>query len=340
MAYGIQTQIWNNNLKSLGLLAIYPVIVMIAVWLIALIYQSSDDLGSAYQGANRTISDFWIIIVGLLITWFAISYFYNTKLVARLAHAKPVTRKEEPELYNLMENLCISRGVKVPHFNIIESHALNAFASGIDEDTYTVTVTRGLLNRLSKDEVEAVLAHELVHIMNRDVRLMMVCIVFTGMFILAAEFVWNSIRFSRPRGGRNNGAVYLFFVVIVLYVGYFATVFTRLAISRKREYMADAGAVELTKNPEAMMRALMRISGRSHIPEASSDLAFMYIENDRPFLGLLATHPPIDKRIASISNIMGVPIPERLPPAAPVVEQISNDPSSRNPWLTRERRGL
>jgi heat shock protein HtpX len=123
--------------------------------------------------------------------------------------------------------------------------------------------------------------------------------------------------------------------MVILWIGYLASMFTRFAISRKREYMADAGAIEMTKNPEGMMRALMRISGRDRIPETTEDIAFMCIENTKPFLGLFATHPPIDKRIEAISQTTGTPVPS-IQPRAPKEEQISNEPQ-QNPWLTRSR---
>lgn len=345
---GLQTHIWNNNLKSVAFLALYPLVLMAIIWACAYVIGyagaprfADSDRAELYAigSANNMIYDYWPIIAGIVAVWFIISFFFNTRMIAAMAHAKPVSRKDEPEIYNLMENLCISQGVAMPKFNIIETHALNAFASGINEKTYTVTVTRGLLNRLSKDEVEGVLAHELTHIINRDVRLMMIAIVFTGMVALAAQIVWSNLRYALyvPRGNDKKGGALLIMlgIVIILWIGYFATTMTRFAISRRREYMADAGAVSMTKNPEAMMRALMRISGRDRIPETTSDIALMCIENSAPFLGLFATHPPIDRRIAVLSQTTGTPVPAGLPPVADKSVQISND--VRNPWLPRTR---
>ncbi|MCB9963674.1 MAG: M48 family metallopeptidase [Rhodospirillales bacterium] len=337
---GLQTHIWSNNLKSILLLAGYPVLLMGMVWLCAAMIGwngQSAEAGTLF--ANKFLLDYFPIILGAVLIWFMISYFFHGAMISNMAHAHVVTRKEEPELYNLLENLCISEGMTMPTFHIIESHALNAFASGINDKTYTITVTRGLLNRLSKDEIEGVLAHELTHIQNRDVRLLMVAIVFTGMISLAAQLVWSNLRYNLyvPHTGRDKkggGIIILLAILVVLWIGYFATLLMRFALSRRREYMADAGAVRLTKNPDAMMRALMRISGRDHIPQATADIAFMCIENSAPFMGLFMTHPPIERRIQAISSFMHVPIPDTLPPVA----DTRLESERVNPWLPRDRK--
>jgi len=279
---GLQTHIWNNNLKSIGLLALYPVLILGIVWAIgaALGYMSTGNGAQAAGFGQGIVSAYWPLILTGIIIWFVVAYFFHTKMVRSLSHSHPVTRKEEPALYNLLENLCIAAGMPMPRLEIIETHARNAFASGIDRKSFTVTVTRGLLQSLSKDEVEAVLAHELTHIQNRDVRLLIITIIFTGMIGFAAQMMWSQIRYALwvgPRRSQNGGqgnAMILFFVILaILWVGYFATLFTRFALSRKREYMADAGAVQMTRQPEAMMRALMRIAGKDQIPKMPADIA-------------------------------------------------------------------
>ncbi len=343
---GLQTHIWNNNLKSLILLGIYPFLIMFLVWLCALVTGAmttshptygSNDNALMVDFANNILYEYWPAITAIVAIWFCISYFFHTSMIAKMSHAHPVTRLEEPELYNLLENLCIAEGMTMPKFNIIESHALNAFASGINDKTFTVTLTRGLINRLSKEELEGVIAHELTHIKNRDVRLLMITIVFTGMVGLAAQLVWSSVRynlyFGRSRDRKGGGVLLLLAIAAILWIGYMATLLMRFALSRRREYMADAGAVQMTKNPEAMIRALMRISGRDQIPGATADIAFMCIENTAPFMGIFATHPPIEKRLQAISHTTGTPIPESLPP----VSQRSLPSERRNPWLPKER---
>ncbi len=369
-AVGLNTYIWNNNLRSAALLVLYPFVMMAVVWAICWVLgmsmdqrgiarfsggyspgyiNSSDHYYEATVFANAVIARYWPTILTVIAIWFMIAWFFHTSMIRKLAHSHPVTRKEEPELYNLLENLCISQGMKTPRIEIIESHARNAFASGIDEKTFSITVTRGLMNSLQKDELEAVLAHELTHIINRDVRLLIIAIIFTGMFGFAAQLAWSSIRYNlfyapRRRDNKGSAVVVIFIIALILWLGYIATLFMRFAISRRREYMADAGAVEMTKNPEAMMRALMRIAQRDHIPGTTGDIAMMCIENHVPFMGLFATHPPIEDRIKAISEITSTPIPE-LPHAGPADSDDTFSASSKdgkarrkNPWLIRKRR--
>lgn len=355
---GLSTHIWNNNLRSIMLLAFYPVLMLGICWAIfcALDFLASgsrpeDTLGVSIGFANNMMVEYAPLIIADVAIWFIISWFFHTRMVRRLARSHPVTRNEEPELYNLLENLCISRGIKMPKLEIIESHARNAFASGISDKSFSITVTRGLMNSLAKDELEGVLAHELTHIINRDVRLLIVTVIFTGLFGFLAQLVWSNLRYSIffSRGGRNKnsgGAVFAMIVIaVILWLGYMASLLMRFALSRQREYMADAGAIELTKNPDAMMRALMRIAGRDRLPGTSDDIAMMCIENRVPFLGMFATHPPIDKRIEMLSVVTNTPVPDTasLPPIVKEdsfsATRVKKGKSKRhNPWLIRGRR--
>jgi len=342
---GLKTHIRNNNLKSMILLALYPVLILGMVWACAYIIfglQTDYNSGAPVLSANRVFYDFAPTVLAVVVIWFIAAWFFHTRLVRSLSHSHPVTRQQEPELYNLLENLSITAGVPMPRLEIIETHARNAFASGINTASFTVTVTRGLLNSLTREEVEAVLAHELTHILNRDVRLLIITIIFTGMVGFAAQMIWSHIRYGfifRGGNGRDKGGgiLVMLIIAIVLWVGYMATLLTRFAISRKREYMADAGAVELTKNPRAMMSALMRIAGRDRIPGGADDIAMMCIENAKPFLGVFATHPPIEKRIRALSLTTGESIPDSasLPPIG--MDKSFGQPHQNNPWLTRLR---
>ena len=351
-AVGLQTYIWNNNLKSIGLLALYPVILMGIIWACAFAVGAVNNpmgTGSEAQAyAADILYQYWPIILTVVCVWFMISYFWHGRMIQAMAHSHPVTRSEEPELYNLFENLCISIGLPMPQLEIIESRARNAFASGIDQKSFSVTVTRGLVQSLTKDELEGVLAHELTHILNRDVRLMMVCVIFTGMIGFAAQMMWSNLRYSawiprRNRSERNRGGglMLLFTLAIILWVGYMATLFMRFALSRRREYMADAGAVKITKNPEAMMRALMRIAGMDAVPAMPGDIQMMCIENHVPFMGLFATHPPIEARVRAISETTGATIPAIAPKIrASQAEGRFQPPRPdipRDNWTTRQR---
>lgn len=360
---GLATYRWNNNLKSLLILAVYPFIVAACAWGVLFVSASFffgvpvdtqaqttgalfGKAGPLYAGfANTMVMQWWPAIFGGVGTWFGVAYLFQSSMVRGMAHSHPVTRKDEPALYNLLENLCISRGIAMPRLEIVETHARNAFASGVDKRTYTITVTRGLLQSLTKDEVEAVLAHELTHIMRRDVRLLIVTIIFAGLFGFLAQMAWTVFRSSSRVRSRNNGgggALVFLAVALVLYIGYFATVWSRFALSRRREYDADAGAVELTKKPEAMINALRRIAGRDAMPEGSADLKLMCIENRTPFWGLFSTHPPIEARIAAIAAYSGIEAPASasLPPAG---NEASFKPpaaaKNENPWRTTAHMG-
>ena len=350
---GLSTHIWNNNIRCVLLLLFYPVLIMGIFWAISFalgMVSNNSETWKLVDFANKITYEFWPIIITGVSIWFIIAWFFNTRMIRKLAHSQPVSRAEEPELYNLLENLCISQGVTMPHLEIIETHARNAFASGITESNFAITVTRGLMNSLSKDELEGVLAHELTHIQNRDVRLLIVTIIFTGLLGFLSQLAWSNLRYSLFYGRRrssnsNNGSTFVIIIVIsvILWLGYMATLLMRFALSRRREYMADAGAITMTKNPEAMMRALMRISRRDRIPGATDDIAMMCIENHKNFMGIFATHPPIDRRIQAISEVTGTPIPDKSN-LVPVNKKESFSERTRekstrtNPWLIRQRR--
>lgn len=340
---GLKTHIWNNNLRSLLLLGLYPLILIGIAFLISVLVGSMTNHPSPQGFANAVIAEYWPLIVTITAIWFTVAWFFQTRMIRMVAHSRPVTRGEEPELYNMLENLCISRGLPMPKLEIIESHARNAFASGINDKTYTITVTRGLLSALEPDEVEAVLGHELTHIINRDVRLLMVSVIFTGMIGFLAQMMWSNLRYgmlfprtSSRNSNRGSSFMLYFTVLAVLLIGYLASLLARFALSRSREFMADAGSVELTRKPEAMMRALLRISGRDRIPQATDDIALMCIENSHPFMGIFATHPPLERRIRAISEITGTPVPV-LPPHAPAAfGDRFQKPGDRAPdWVNR-----
>ncbi len=348
---GLQTSIWNNNIKSIVLLSLYPFIlagvIFGVIWAIGYFgtYGAPQNPSLALNFASKTLYEYWPAILGVVGVWFIIAYFFQGKMIRALSHSHPVTRKEEPELYNLVENMCIANGTSMPRLEIIESRARNAFASGIDSKSFSITVTRGLLQSLSRDELEGVLAHELTHILNRDVRLMMVCVIFTGMFGFAAQLLWSNVRYNlwipRDRNKSSGGGLVILLVILaILWAGYMATLLARFAISRKREFMADAGAIKITKNPDGMMRALMRISGMADIPKAPGDIKTMCFENAMPFMGLFATHPPIEARIQAIAQYSGVPVPDlalKIRAADEDVFARPPEPGLRENWTTRNR---
>jgi heat shock protein HtpX len=253
--------------------------------------------------------------------WFVIAYTFYQTIIDASTGARAIERSDQPELYNMLENLCISRGLKTPALRLMETSALNAFATGLHEGNYSITVTRGLIDTLTPEEVEAVLAHELTHIRNRDVRLLIISIIFVGIFSFVGEMGFRSLRGgmnvsnrSGNRGGRSDssgggggGAILAIIVALaIIAISYALAVVIRFALSRKREYLADAGAVELTKNPDAMISALQKISGNAAVEGPPAEVREMFIENPHAdFAGLFATHPPIEKRIAALEAYAG-----------------------------------
>jgi heat shock protein HtpX len=208
----------------------------------------------------------------------------------------------------------MSVGMTMPKLFIIESDALNAFASGINEKTFSVTLTRGIIEKLNDQELEGVIAHELTHIRNKDVRLLIITIIFVGIFAFAVQMLFRSVLYGgagrRKSDGKDNGGAAILVMLVIAAVVYGLSMVFKFALSRKREYLADAGAVEMTKNPLAMANALRQISGNSDIEAKSDDVKQMFIDNSestKGFMasisGVFATHPPIEKRIAVLEQM-------------------------------------
>jgi len=321
---GLRTHIWNNNLKSGLLMAGFPFLlfaIYFALDLVGQVYGAVDQEQALALDAQIRISaarsvaaiPFLILAAGL---WFAIAFVFHQKMIDLSTGARRVERSQEPLLYNLLENLSISRGIQMPQLRVIETDALNAYASGLSETKAVITVTRGLLEALSDDELEAVLAHELSHVINRDVRLLVVAVIFVGIISFVSEIVFRGflrgglMRSGGSRRGKSgNAGVIVLIAMAILALAWFLAIVIRFAMSRSREYMADAGAVELTKNPDAMIAALEKISGRSTIKSAPAEVRQMFIhaevQGSSPFSGLFATHPPIEKRIQALEAFAG-----------------------------------
>jgi heat shock protein HtpX len=227
-------------------------------------------------------------------------------MIRKATGSVPLERTENKRVYNLVENLCIGRGMKMPEINLIEDDSLNAFASGINTSSFTVSLSRGIIDKLNDEELEAVIAHELTHIKNRDVRLLIVSIIFVGIFAFVTEALMRSIRFSGSGRGKKDGKIILIAILLAA-VGYLLSSIFRFALSKNREYMADAGAAEMTKNPLALASALEKVSMDSRIEAVSrKDVAQLFIDNPGEkkktdssfsFSSIFATHPPIEKRI-------------------------------------------
>ncbi len=316
---GLKQHIWKNNTRSILLLCGFPLLIFVTCYLIlslSTLWIQSEmgqaDAGYIFSSSFFTVLQYTPHIAGACLVWFLIAYRLNTRIVNKMANANLVGRDTYPELYSMLENLCISRGLPMPWLAVTQSDALNAFASGINRNTYTVTVTTGLIEALDDDEMETVLAHELTHIMNGDVRLLIISIVFVGIFSIVLEYISLFHRNRRYRvrssggkkGKENQLAIFMIVAYIVLQFASLLALVIRFSLSRKREYLADAGAVELTKNPLALASALEKISGKSKIEHLPDELDAMCIEHPPYMKGLnsglfsvFATHPPIERRI-------------------------------------------
>lgn len=311
---GIQTQQKRNNFRTFFLLFLFPCLVAALVYLfcflLAWLEWGNEPEMDWYAEAHTMFISGVPFAIGTVLLWFVIAYFANVSVINSATGAKPLERKENMRVYNLVENLCMTKGMKTPKINVIDDDSLNAFASGINERTYTVTLSRGIIEKLNDEELEGVIAHELTHIRNRDVRLLIVSIVFVGIFAMVSQIALNVLLRTprmRSRDNKNNGAVIMLLVaLLVAAVGYFFASLMRFAISRKREYLADAGAAEMTRNPLALAGALRKIARDPDIESVTrKDVAQLFIESPRPktkkvlagLNGLFATHPPIEKRI-------------------------------------------
>jgi heat shock protein HtpX len=354
-AYGLYSHIAANRLRSALLLAGFVVLLHALMFSFALLYEAFREDAPFDIIIMRAVADMWRgwpIATGAAAAWFAIAYLFHQTMIDFATGAGGVSRQEAPRLYNLLENLCISRGIPTPALKIIEDDGLNAYASGIRDGHYSIAVTQGLLRSLTDAEIEAVLAHELTHIRNRDVQLMVIAVIFAGIFAFAADLTirnWNfpfgfSPRRSSDREDRHGGGAGLAIVLALLIIAlsWGVSLLIRFAISRSREYLADAGSVELTKNPDAMISALRKIEAHAAIPDMPSRMEGFFIESPaiHPETGWLATHPSVDDRIAALVKFAGgMDLPVALEPPAPQTSFLPQDgrhpldpPAPRGPW--------
>ena len=314
-AYGLKTHIWNNNFKSILLLILFPILILAMVYAGLLLWAGFVEGRSTQAGlsfaANTLPATLPVTLAGVG-AWFGIAFMGHQALISAATKSKSVSESQEPRAYKLLENLCISRGITVPRLKIIDTDVMNAFASGIRDKNYTITLTRGLMDTLDDEELESVIAHELSHIKNKDVRLLIIAVIFVGIISFFGEgvvrgmFRTNISRSTRSRrSGGDNAAVLVVIALAIIIISYGLAMLIRFALSRKREYLADAGSVELTKNPDAMIRALQKISGHAKL-DAPAEIREMAFENPRVGISdLFATHPPIEKRIAALVEFAG-----------------------------------
>jgi len=388
-AYGLYTHIASNKFRSMLLLAGLFLLIYVLVYagaLLAEVVIDSDRSVNYYlTAAARDLIAAFPYATGAGALWIVIAYFFHQNMIDAVTGGEDVTRQQQPRLYNLLENLCISRGIPMPKLKIMESDARNAFATGLNRRQYAITVTTGLLKALNDQEIEAVLGHELTHIRNGDVQLMVIAVIIAGVvgffgelfFRMFTNLSWNSSgggsSWSSSRSsssssssdsdskGSGGGAIVVVIIAVALIViAWLLSQVVKLALSRSRELLADAGSVELTKNPDAMISALRKIENRGELPGATSAVMELCVDNPREgFADLFATHPSVDSRVQALVKFAGGHDPGRLalpsdtedgpadrpdhpasadqvPPAVPSGPW-SDDPSraARGPWGRR-----
>ena len=370
-AYGLYTHIASNKFRSMLLLGGLFVLVYVIVFAGALLIEIAghgngsvaDYLSAGLADVIRTLP----YSTAAATAWIAIAYFFHQTIIDAVTGGEAVTRQEQPRLYNLLENLCISRGIPMPKLKIMPSEALNAFATGLNRRQYAVTVTTGLLAALNDRELEAVLGHELTHIRNGDVQMMVIAVIIAGVvgffgelfFRIFTNVGWSGGGSSWPRPSSRSsssssssdskssggGAIIVVMIAIVLIVlAWLLSQVVKLALSRSREFLADAGSVELTKNPDAMISALRKIERRGELIGATSAVMELCVDNPREgFTDLFATHPSVESRVQALVKYAGGHYLGPLPPPEPPATQAdgrgpTDDQDDRNSALGRSEK--
>src|SRR5206468_3011947 len=369
-AYGLYTHIASNKFRSMLLLAGLFLLIYVLVFAGALVAEALTHSGKSVdyylmRASRDLIAAFpWATIAAAV--WIVITYFIHQNMIDAVTGGESVTRQQQPRLYNLLENLCISRGIPMPKLKVMDSPALNAFAAGLNRRQYSITVTTGLLQALNDQEIEAVLGHELTHIKNGDVQLMVVAVIIAGVvgffgelfFRLFTNFSWSSgsggswssgsssssrssSSSSDSKSSGGGAIVVIIIAVVLIVVAWLVSQVVKLALSRSREYLADAGSVELTKNPDAMISALRKIENRGELPGATSAVMELCVDNPREgFADLFATHPSVQSRVDALVKFAGGHDPGPLPPPAEETEepeaqadqQDAPPPLPQGPW--------
>ena len=293
----IYEQIDKNKRKTILLITIFIAFIMGVGYIFA------EGLGYGYGAMAVALA------VSLGMTW--TSYFFSDSIAIKSAGAKEIQKEDNPYVFRMVENLCITAGMPMPKVHIINSPALNAFATGRDPEHASIAITTGLINALENEELEGVIAHELSHVRNYDIRVMTIVVVLVGAIALLSDMFFR-IRFfgggdRDNKGGGQANAVLMIVGIALLILSPIIAELIKLAVSRRREYLADASGALLTRYPEGLARALEKISA-SQIPfdKASKATAHMFIGN--PFKGkaiskLWSTHPPAEERIKRLRGM-------------------------------------
>lgn len=299
-------QVSSNIFKT------YLIMFFFSVFTVVVIYVIARGFGYGEVG-GLGLTGFALIMAGIMNF---VSYYWSDKIVLGISGAKLLKHDENKELYHLVENLCIAAGLPVPKIYIIEDTATNAFATGRDPKHAVICFTTGILSKLNKQELEGVIAHELSHIGNRDTLLMSVVSVLVGTIALLADFFMRSMWFGgRNREDRNN-TVFLIIAIVAAILAPIVATLIQMAVSRRRELLADASAVLLTRYPEGLINALLKISSdKEPLEAANRGTAHLYIVNPLKgqeakawLAGLFNTHPSVEVRVKALREMEGLSV--------------------------------
>ncbi|HOO50014.1 MAG TPA: M48 family metalloprotease [Alphaproteobacteria bacterium] len=315
---GLATSRWNARNKSIALMILYPVIVIFTGYYQFLVlyilchYKEMSKLANPhYIERVDTIYPYIIpFIVIFFVIWLVICLRNQDEIVRRLFHANWIDRKDNPDLFSAVETLAIQLGRSIPEIYLIDTWARNSFACTLADGTDRIYVTSGLLENLGKDEVEAVLAHEFAHIINEDTRWIALSIIFTNLLGSLPAALTDHSHFENLDQEKAQSAASLLVLNLLflpLWLGFLGVSLTRLFIMFEREHQADLLAVEITKNADAMMRALIRVHKRARIPHIPINAMFLCIDNPRG--GFFATHPRLFSRLSKIASMTNTQIP-------------------------------
>lgn len=288
----------RNRLNSFVLLTVFLVLAIVVAWVIGYAYDITWLLP-------------FVVVISIIQSY--VAYFYSDSVALAIAHAKPVTREENPTLHRLAENLAITAGLPKPQLYVIDDSAPNAFATGRDPAHASIAVTTGLLDKLEKPELEGVLAHELSHVGNYDIRFQSMVVVLVGVVTMISDFLlrhmwWGGRSSSSDEGGQAKAILMIVGIVLAILAPLVATLL-QLAISRKREFLADSTGALLTRYPEGLASALRKISADTEPLEvANKGTAHLYFANplknadgSQSWLQrMFSTHPPVEERIAAL----------------------------------------
>ncbi|TFB07987.1 zinc metalloprotease HtpX [Candidatus Atribacteria bacterium MT.SAG.1] len=297
----LYSQAESNVRKTWFLIFFFLIFVIVAGWFFSYL-----------------LDNLFILIIAVIFSVFTsfFSYWHSDKIVLKMSRAKPIEKKDNPEFYRLVENLCIASGLPLPKICIIPEAQPNAFATGRDEKHAVIAVTKGLLEKLERTELEGVIAHELSHIKNKDILLGTVVVILVGIIALLSSLFLRISFFGGGRRGSRQGGGHLGLIIMALGIvaailAPLAASLIRLSISRKREFLADASAALLTRYPEGLARALEKISSDpNQMRIANNSTAHLFISS--PFRGeqskswfakIFMTHPPVEERVNALRGM-------------------------------------